>query len=87
LNNVSYIIFNFKIFNLGGKLTFGQVPLVEIDDLSLVQSGSIVRYFGKKANLLGDSLVEQTKYKKIFLLKFLIFYYYTMFLKKSRCTL
>jgi len=21
------------------------------------------RYFGKKANLLGDSLVEQTKYK------------------------
>lgn len=63
MNNVSNIIFNFKIFNLGGKLTFGQVPLVEIDDLSLVQSGSIVRYFGKKANLLGDSLVEQTKYK------------------------
>jgi len=31
-----------------GKLAFGQVPLLEIDGLSLVQSHAILRYLGRK---------------------------------------
>jgi glutathione S-transferase len=37
------------------ELMFGQVPLLRIDGLKLVQSGTIVRYIARKANLLGGS--------------------------------
>lgn len=33
---------------LGEKLTFGQLPLYEEDDLILAQSGAIMRYLAKK---------------------------------------
>ncbi len=35
-----------------GKLEFGQVPLLEIDGINLVQSWSIVRYLAQRSNLI-----------------------------------
>ena len=35
-------------WTMQGKLPFGQVPLLEIDGLALVQSHSILRYLGRK---------------------------------------
>merc|ERR1711941_13624 len=37
-----------------GKLAFGQVPLYEDGDVTLVQSMTIVRYIARKYNLYGD---------------------------------
>mmetsp|Transcript_4505 Transcript_4505/g.15826 ORF Transcript_4505/g.15826 Transcript_4505/m.15826 type:complete len:213 (+) Transcript_4505:147-785(+) len=37
-----------------GKLAFGQVPLYEDDDVSLVQSMTIARYLARKHDLYGD---------------------------------
>lgn len=37
-----------------GKLAFGQVPLYEDDDVSLVQSMTIARYLARKHGLYGD---------------------------------
>ena len=44
----------------GGKVLFGQVPLLEIDGLNLVQTGAIVRYLARKYNLYGNNDKEAT---------------------------
>ena len=36
-----------------GKLLFQQLPLIEYEGKNMVQSGAIVRYFAKKAHLMG----------------------------------
>eukprot|EP00613_Pedinella_sp_CCMP2098_P018910 CAMPEP_0171760510 /NCGR_PEP_ID=MMETSP0991-20121206/47512_1 /TAXON_ID=483369 /ORGANISM="non described non described, Strain CCMP2098" /LENGTH=235 /DNA_ID=CAMNT_0012363613 /DNA_START=14 /DNA_END=721 /DNA_ORIENTATION=+ len=41
-----------------GKLLFGQLPLLEIDGLQLVQSQAMVRYVAAKAGLAGESPTE-----------------------------
>lgn len=38
-----------------------QVPLLEIDGMSIVQSGAIVRYIGRKCGLDGGSAEEKVK--------------------------
>ena len=43
------------------KLLFGQVPLLEIDGLKLVQTNSIVRYIGDKAGFIPGDLDERTR--------------------------
>ena len=44
-----------------GKLQFGQVPLLEIDGLKLVQTNSIVRYIGDKAGFIPEDLDKRTR--------------------------
>ena len=41
-----------------GMLLFGQLPLLQIDGLKLVQSQSIVRYLARRGNLYGSSDVD-----------------------------
>jgi hypothetical protein len=50
-----------KLVFIEGKLLFGQVPLLEIHGKNLVQSGAIVRYLAKLANLLGDNADDAVK--------------------------
>ena len=45
----------FKHLNDSKMLTFGQLPLLQIDGLDLVQSQAIIRYLAGKGNLLGSS--------------------------------
>uniref|UniRef100_A0A7S3PCE3 Glutathione transferase n=1 Tax=Aplanochytrium stocchinoi TaxID=215587 RepID=A0A7S3PCE3_9STRA len=40
------------------KLLFGQLPLLEIDGLKLVQSKAIVRYLARRANMVGWTPAE-----------------------------
>jgi len=42
-----------------GTLLFGQVPSLRHGDLTLVQSNSILRYLGRKLNLMGSNDKEQ----------------------------
>jgi len=42
-----------------GLLLFGQLPLLEIDGLKLVQSQSINRYLARRGNIYGKNLKEQ----------------------------
>ena len=37
------------------------MPLVEFEGMDMVQSNAIARFFAKNANLMGDTLVDQTK--------------------------
>ena len=46
------------ISGIKDKLAFGQVPLLEIDGLKLVQSITIARYLARKYNLYGKTLEE-----------------------------
>lgn len=53
-------------FNLGdpefkGKLPFGQCPYLEHGDVKLAQSGAIIRYMARIANLAGDSITNFAK--------------------------
>ena len=41
-----------------GKLLFGQLPLLEIDGLRLVQSQAMVRYVAQRGKLCGTTLAE-----------------------------
>jgi glutathione S-transferase len=43
------------------QLPFGQLPLLQIDGLELVQSQSIVRYLARRGHLVGQNLSEETK--------------------------
>jgi glutathione S-transferase len=42
----------------GGALAFGQLPLLEIDGLNLVQSQAIVRYVARRSGLAGSDDAE-----------------------------
>ncbi|XP_071497212.1 glutathione S-transferase alpha-4-like [Diadema antillarum] len=44
-----------------GKLLFKQLPLFEIDGLTLVGSDSIVRYVARKADLYGQTNADKTR--------------------------
>jgi glutathione S-transferase len=50
----------YHCYIVGGKVLFGQVPLLEIDGLNLVQTGAIVRYLARKYNLYGNNDKEAT---------------------------
>ena len=40
------------------QLPFGQLPLLQIDNLELVQSQSIIRYIAKRGKIAGETLVS-----------------------------
>ncbi|XP_076819398.1 glutathione S-transferase 3-like [Clavelina lepadiformis] len=42
-----------------GLFLYQQVPMLEIDDMRLVQCGAILRYLARKGNLYGDDAKEQ----------------------------
>jgi len=42
-----------------GRLKYGQLPMLEIDGMELVQSGSILRYVARKTNLYPPSPEQQ----------------------------
>lgn len=42
-----------------GQLPFGQLPLLQIDGLELVQSQAIIRYLARRANLTGNDAQEE----------------------------
>ncbi|XP_054847322.1 glutathione S-transferase A4-like [Eublepharis macularius] len=44
-----------------GHLLFGQVPLVEMDGMKLVQTKAILNYIARKYNLLGKDLKEKAQ--------------------------
>ncbi|XP_066496690.1 glutathione S-transferase 3-like isoform X2 [Tiliqua scincoides] len=44
-----------------GKLLFGQVPLVEMDGMNLVQTKAILSYIAGKYNLYGKDLKERVQ--------------------------
>jgi len=46
---------------LGDKLAFGQLPLYEEEDMSLVQSGAIFRYLAKKHGVYPKDLMESAR--------------------------
>jgi glutathione S-transferase len=41
-----------------GKLMYNQVPMLEIDGLSIVQTDAILRYLARKHQMLGHDLGE-----------------------------
>ena len=43
------------------QLPFGQLPLLQIDDLEIVQSQAAVRYLAKRGKLLGANAQEEVK--------------------------
>lgn len=43
------------------QLPFGQIPLLQIDGLEIVQSQAAVRYLAKRANLIGINSEEEVK--------------------------
>ena len=43
------------------QLLFGQLPLLQIDGLELVQSQAIVRHLAKRSNLCGNTPEEEAK--------------------------
>jgi glutathione S-transferase len=49
---------DFERLNEDGLLLFGQVPLLQVDGLNLVQSQAIVRYLARKHGLLGGDARE-----------------------------
>ena len=44
-----------------GDLLFGQLPLLEIDGLKLVQSQAMWRYVAQRAKLFGSTLAESAR--------------------------
>jgi len=48
------------------ELLFGQVPLLRIDGLKLVQSAAITRYVARKARLLGTTDLEMARVDELF---------------------
>jgi glutathione S-transferase len=66
-----YRFSSFNEFNSlkeAGKLSFGQVPLLEIDDgkHQIVQTGSILRYLAKISNLYPEDPLEAAKVDSIY---------------------
>ena len=55
------IVYFLYSFPSDGKLLFGQVQLLEIDGLKLVQTNSIVRYIGDKAGFIPGNLDKRTR--------------------------
>jgi glutathione S-transferase len=45
----------FSALKADGRLLFGQVPMLEIDGLELVQSQAIIRYLARKHSLSGST--------------------------------
>ena len=45
------------------QLPFGQLPLLQIDGLEIVESQAIVRYLARRANLQGEEKRDKTRYK------------------------
>ena len=43
------------------QLPFGQLPLLQIDGLELVQSQAIIRYLAKRSNLIGKDSIDELK--------------------------
>jgi len=43
------------------ELPFGQVPLLRMDGLNIVQSGAVVRHVARKGKLYGDTDLEMTR--------------------------
>ena len=48
-----------------GKLLFGQLPILELDNHVFTQSASMVEYLAKRANLCGKDLFEETRCSEI----------------------
>jgi len=48
------------------ELLFGQLPLLRIDGLDIVQSGAIVRHVARKGKLLGSNELETTRIEMIY---------------------
>ena len=42
-----------------GQLPFGQLPLLQIDGVEIVQSQAIIRYLARRANLTGTDAREE----------------------------
>jgi len=55
------LIFSVILLIACAELPFGQVPLLRIDGLNIVQSGAIIRHVARKAKLLGDTDLESTR--------------------------
>ena len=49
-------------FAVDGKLYFGQLPLVEIDGLNLVQHNATVRYIAEKGKLIPDDPKDRFRF-------------------------
>ena len=43
------------------QLPFGQLPLLQIDGIDIVQSQAAVRYLARRANLYGKSAFDEVK--------------------------
>lgn len=43
------------------QLVFGQLPLLQIDGIEIVQSQAIVRYLANRSNMAGYSLVDKNR--------------------------
>mmetsp|Transcript_22555 Transcript_22555/g.20479 ORF Transcript_22555/g.20479 Transcript_22555/m.20479 type:complete len:241 (+) Transcript_22555:24-746(+) len=43
------------------QLVFGQLPMLQIDNIEIVQSYTIIRYIAKRANLIGDGPLDELK--------------------------
>lgn len=43
------------------QLPFGQIPLLQVDELEIVQSQAAVRYLAKRANIHGKNAEEEVK--------------------------
>ncbi|XP_030303437.1 glutathione S-transferase A4-like [Calypte anna] len=55
---VCFSVPTFKLC-IGGSLLFQQVPMVEIDGMKMVQTGTILSYIAAKYNLCGKDLKER----------------------------
>ncbi len=51
----------FEALKKGGRLLFGQLPLLEIDGLELVQSQAMVRHVARRAGLSGKTPAEEVR--------------------------
>lgn len=47
------------------QLPFGQLPLLQIDGLEIVQSQAIVRYLARRANVAGTTTADEVKCEMI----------------------
>ena len=50
------------LFSADGDLVFGQLPMVEIDGMKLVQTKAILNYIAGKYNLYGKDLKQRAMY-------------------------
>ena len=50
------------IFVTDGKLYFGQLPLVEMDGLNLVQHNATIRYIAEKGKLIPEDPKDRFRF-------------------------